>query len=180
MSTHIALLRGINLTGHKKVMMAELRAMVDGLGLGDTRTVLQSGNVVFRGGTKSSARLEHVLEAETEKRLGVRTEVHVRTATEWAAIVEANPFPEEAVSDPGHLVVVAFKGTITPQAVAALQAGITGREIVRGAGRHVYITYPDGIGTSRLTTAVIDRALGARGTARNWNTVLKLAALTSA
>jgi uncharacterized protein (DUF1697 family) len=180
MSTHIALLRGVNLTGHKKVMMAELRAMVDDLGLGGSQTVLQSGNVVFRGGRKSSAALELLLEVETARRLGVETEFHVRTAPEWASVVASNPFPGEAQSDPGHLVVVAFKSAVTAKSVSALQALITGPEIIRGAGRQVYITYPDGIGASRLTTALIDRTLGARGTARNWNTVLKLAALTSA
>jgi uncharacterized protein (DUF1697 family) len=178
-TTHIALLRGVNLTGHKKVLMAELRAMVDDLGLGASQTVLQSGNLVFRGARKSSAALELLLEAETARRLGVETEFHVRTAAEWAAVVAANPFPAEAKTDPSHLVVVAFKTAVTAKAVAALQAGIVGPEIVRGAGRQVYITYPAGIGASRLTTAVIDRTLAARGTARNWNTVLKLAALTS-
>jgi uncharacterized protein (DUF1697 family) len=63
--------------------------------------------------------------------------------------------------------------------VAALQAAIRGREVVRAAGRHAYIVYPDGIGTSRLTVALIERKLGTRGTGRNWNTVLRLADVLS-
>jgi len=64
--------------------------------------------------------------------------------------------------------------------VAALQAAIKGREVVRAKGRHAYIVYPDGIGRSRLTNVMIEKKLGTRGTGRNWNTVLKLAALTGA
>ncbi|PYJ75629.1 MAG: hypothetical protein DME69_14645 [Verrucomicrobia bacterium] len=63
--------------------------------------------------------------------------------------------------------------------VKALQAAITGREVVRAGGKHLYIVYPDGIGRSRLTNAVIDKLLGTRGTGRNWNTVLKLASLAT-
>ena len=105
--------------------------------------------------------------------------IHVRTATEWAAVVAGNPFPDEAKRDPGHLIVFAFKDTLAAAAVKALQAAITGREVVRASGRHAYVVYPDGAGKSRLTPALMDRKLGARGTGRNWNTVLKLAAITS-
>jgi uncharacterized protein (DUF1697 family) len=65
-------------------------------------------------------------------------------------------------------------------AVEALQAAITGREVVRAVGRQAYITYPDGIGDSRLTINVIEKKLGSRGTGRNWNTVLKLGTLAGA
>jgi uncharacterized protein (DUF1697 family) len=65
-------------------------------------------------------------------------------------------------------------------AVRALQAAITGRETVRTWGAHAYLVYPDGVGRSRLTIALIERTLGSRGTGRNWNTVLKLEAATQA
>jgi len=63
--------------------------------------------------------------------------------------------------------------------VAALRAAITGREVVRAAGRHLYIVYPDGMGRSRLTHALIEKLLGTRATGRNWNTVRKLADATA-
>src|SRR5205823_5130806 len=113
--------------------------------------------------------LEKLLEKNLE------AAVFVRTAAEWAKIVARNPFPAEAKSDPGHLIVMLLKDE---KDVAALQAAIVGREIMRADGRQLYIVYPDGQGTSKLTNAVIERKLGTRGTARNWNTVLKLAALT--
>ena len=91
-----------------------------------------------------------------------------------------NPFPGEAERDPGHLVVMILKGETDAGKVAALQEAIKGREVVRGKGRHVYIVYPDGIGRSRLTNALIEKKLGRSGTGRNWNTVLKLGDLAGA
>jgi uncharacterized protein (DUF1697 family) len=180
MTTHIALLRGINVGGNKKVAMADLRELLTQLGFADPRSLLQSGNLVFRSDARKSADLERLLDAETEKRLGLKTEFFVRTAKEWKAVVESNPFPEEAESDPGHLVVMFLKDAPDAESVDALQAAITGREIVRAVGRQAYITYPDGIGDSRLTNAVIEKKLGTRGTGRNWNTVMKLGVLAGA
>lgn len=180
MTVHVALLRGINLAGYKRVSMAELRDLVGDLGLSDARTLLQSGNLVFRSRGRKPAALEKLLESETEQRLGVRTEFFVRTAEQWREIVAGNPFEEEARRDPSHLLVMCLKAVPRAGAVESLRAAIRGRETVRGSGREAYFVYPDGIGRSRLTSAVIEKQLGTSGTARNWNTVLKLAALTYA
>ncbi|MEX0800581.1 MAG: DUF1697 domain-containing protein [Dehalococcoidia bacterium] len=177
MTTHIALLRGINVGGNKTVAMADLRDLLAELGFDDVRSLLQSGNLVFRADDRPNAGLERLLEAETEKRLALRTAFFARTAEEWRAIVAANPFPEEAKSDPGHLVVTVLKDAPDAAAVDALRAAITGPETVRAEGPHLYAVYPEGIGRSRLTLDVIERKLGTRGTARNWNTLVKLGAL---
>jgi uncharacterized protein (DUF1697 family) len=180
MTTHIALLRGVNVGGKAKVAMADLRAMLADLGFGDPRSLLQSGNLVFRSDKLTGAGLERLLEAETEKHLGLNTDFFVRTPEEWEAVIANNPFPEEAERDPSHLVVMFLNKEPEAKDVEALQAAITGREIVRAAGRQAYITYPDGIGDSKLTITVIEKKLGSRGTGRNWNTVLKLRALAGA
>jgi uncharacterized protein (DUF1697 family) len=176
MTTQIALLRAVNLPAHNKVAMAGLRQFLVQLGLTAPRTLLQSGNAVF-GSTMSATATERLLEVEAARRLGLRTDFVVRSAKEWQALMAANPFPDAADRDPAHLVVMCLKARPAPGAVTALQAGITGRETVRAVGRQAYIIYPDGIGNSRLTTATIEKALGTRGTGRNWNTVLKLHAL---
>ncbi len=173
----VALLRAINLPGYKQVSMADLCDWVTKLGFKEAKSLLQSGNLVFRSDTRSTAQLERLLETEAAKRLGLQTDFFVRTAAEWKAIIAANPFPGEAKRDPGHLVVMFLKAAPDPQEVKALQAAIKGREIVRADGREAYIVYPDGIGRSRLTNALIEKKLGTRGTGRNWNTVLKLGAL---
>jgi uncharacterized protein (DUF1697 family) len=176
MTTYIGLLRGINVGGNQMVAMADLREMVTKLGFSDVKTLLQSGNVVFRGARQATAKLERQLEAELEKRLGLNVEIHVRTADEWTAVIGANPFGAEAKKDPGHLLVTCFKAPLDTANVKALQAAITGPEPLRADGRHLYMVFPDGVGNSKANR-IIDKKLAARGTARNWNTVLKLAAL---
>lgn len=179
MTTYIGLLRGINVGGNKMVAMADLREMIAALGFSEVKTLLQSGNVVFRGPTKTPARLEAQLEAALEKRLGMKVDFHVRTADEWKAIVKANPFTAEARKDPGHLLLSCFKAPLDTANVKALQAAITGPEILKADGRHLYMVFPDGVGNSKAAV-LMDRKLAAKGTARNWNTVRKLLALVEA
>lgn len=177
MATCIGLLRAVNLGAHNKISMSDLRNVLTGLGAHDVRTLLQSGNVVFKLAVRTTAGLERQIEGAAVTRLSLSTDVFVRSAEEWKAIIEANPFPREAEEDPSHLLVVPLKATPKPARVTALQRAITGREIVRVHGPCAYIIYPDGIGRSRLTSALIEKHLETRGTGRNWKTVLKLDAL---
>lgn len=179
MTIHIALLRGVNVGGHKQVAMAELRDLCARLGFHDVRSLLQSGNLVFRTDARRGAALERLLETETEKRLGLQTTFFVRTAEQWRAVVARNPFREEARRDPSHLLVMLLKDAPAAGGVEALRAAVTGREVVRAEGREAYLVYPNGIGRSRLTGRLVEKKLGTRGTARNWNTVLKLGALAA-
>ena len=179
-TTNVALLRAINVAGHATVAMSDLRALLAELGFADVRSLLQTGNLVFRGDTPAGAELERRLEAEAAGRLGLRTDFLVRAADEWAAVVERNPLPDVAKQEPSRLVVMFLKQTPDEAAVAALQAAVKGPEVIRAEGRQVYISYPAGIGRSRLTTNLIESKLGTRGTGRNWNTVLKLDALVRA
>ena len=174
MALTIALQRAVNVGG-RKLAMAQLRAMMAELGFADARTLLQSGNLVFEPSKESASKLERKLEAATQERFGLAIDYLVRTAAEWAAIVADNPFPDMARDDPAHLVVMPLKAAPAADRIAALHAAISGHEEVCAIGRELYITYPDGLGTSKLTGAVIERRLAVRGTARNWNTTLKLA-----
>jgi len=174
LTTHIALLRAVNVAGQRQVAMADLRAILEALGCADVRSLLASGNLVFRGAPSSGEALERRLAAEAARRLGLETDFFVRTAAEWRTLVAKNPFREEAERDPGRLVVVVLRDAPAPARVKALQASITGREVVRAVGRQAYVVYPDGQGRSKLTIARIEKGFGTRGTARNWNTVLKL------
>jgi uncharacterized protein (DUF1697 family) len=173
---HVALVRAINVGG-RKLPMADLRAMFEDLGLATCRTLLQSGNVVFDCGRRDERALERLLAVETLARFELTTDYFVRSASEWRAIIAANPFPEEAERDPGHLLVLPLKGSPSQAAAQSLRDAIRGREVIQLRGATLYAYYPDGIGTSKLTLPIIERALDSRGTARNWNTVLKLAAL---
>jgi uncharacterized protein (DUF1697 family) len=109
MTRWVALLRAINVGGHKQVAMADLRDLLTQLGFVDARSLLQSGNLVFRSRARTGAQLERLLEASAAKRLALQTDFFVRTADELKAIVTHNPFSEEGKRDPGHLVVVFLK-----------------------------------------------------------------------
>ena len=176
-STHIALLRGINVGGHRQVGMTDLRNFLSSLGFENPRSLLQSGNVVLESKTRTGAELERFLEAEALKRFEMEIDFFVRTAVEWKSIVRQNPFRKEGEGDPGRLIVHFLKSAADAEDIEALKGDIKGPEIVKAKGRQAYIFYPDGQGRSRLTNAVIERRIG-RATGRNWNTVLKLAILS--
>jgi len=175
--TYIALWRAVNVAGRNMVSMRDLCGMLEGLGMEDVRSLLQSGNVVFRSKSSSAQAVERLIERESQSRIGFETDVFVRSARDWQQIVAHNPFPREAAEDPGHLLMMCLKEAPPRGAADALQRTIVGREVVRTWGAHAYIVYPDGVGRSRLTAVAIEKGLGSRGTGRNWNTVSKLAAL---
>ncbi|MFL5243496.1 MAG: DUF1697 domain-containing protein [Gemmataceae bacterium] len=178
MSTHVALLRGINVGGRNMVAMSDLRGLFKRLGFTDVQSLLQSGNLVFQSDRTAEISLENLLSVETKKLLNVSIDYFVRSREEWDTVVAVNPFPKEAKLDPGHLVVMFLKDAAKATDVKALQSAIQGPETLCCVGKQVYIYYPAGMGKSKLTHSLIEKKLGTRGTGRNWNTVLKLAALT--
>lgn len=174
----VAFLRAVNVGGTGRLPMADLKALAEEIGLAEPKTLLQSGNLVFDAMGKAPAKLESLLESEIKKRFGIETTVMVRNGAALKAVIARNPFPKQAKSDPGFLHVYFLKDKTTVKHVDALRAAIKGPEKVKGDGREVFLFYPDGAGRSKLTNAVIERHLGARGTARNWNTVKKAAEMT--
>ena len=177
METYAAFLRAVNVSGTKRLAMAELRLALEHAGFEQVRSLLQSGNLLFRTARASDAAgLARRVEREIHERLGVQTDVLMRTADELESILERNPFVAEAERDPAHVVVMFLRERATQSSVERLRAAIAGPERVAAGACELYLTYPGGIGESRLTNAAIERALGTRGTARNWNTLRKLAA----
>lgn len=179
MTTYIAFLRGINVGGNRKIPMADLRAFATKLGLENVQTLLQSGNLVFTSPSRSSAALEKTLEAAAAKHFKIGIDFMVRSAKELNEIIARNPMPDQAKNDPSHLLIMFLKAPAKAAGVEAIRATITGPEIVHADGAHLYIDYRDGIGTSKLTGAIIERKLATKATGRNWNTLTKLAALAA-
>ena len=173
LTTHIALLRGINVGGHRSVGMTDLRNFLTELGFDDARSLLQSGNLVFNSKVRTGAELERFLEGEAHDRLSLEVDFIVRTPDEWKSVIRQNPFRKEAERDPGHLVVMFLKSAPDVDDIVALEADIRGPEVVRAKGKQAYIYYPNGQGRSKLTHSILEKRLG-RGTGRNWNTILKL------
>jgi uncharacterized protein (DUF1697 family) len=178
-TTFIALLRAVNVAGTGRVTMDALRTALDRRGFTATRTLLQSGNLVFQTESQDAGSLERRLEDELRSTLGLETVAFVRSFGEWSSLVRGNPFPEAAARDPSHLVLALLRGAPPRKAWEELRAAIRGREQVRGHGREAYVVYPDGIGRSPLTIALIERRLGTLSTMRNWNTVRGLEQLAT-
>ena len=175
MTVHrIVLFRGMN-TGGIRAPVGEQRTMAEALGLGNPRTLMASGNLVVES-DRDPADLEKAIEAETEKRFGRVIETIVRTPSQWAAMMMANPFPDQARDAPSRLLLMVMKDGIKPGAVDALMAFARGDEQVREAGGELWFWHPDGIGQSKMSEKAQPRLIGT-GTARNWNTVNKLAAM---
>ncbi|MES1201485.1 MAG: DUF1697 domain-containing protein [Pseudomonadota bacterium] len=169
MTLQAALLRGVNLGG-RKVIMTELKAVCEGAGCTDVKTLLASGNVVLNSKLKDEA-LEKKLEAAILKGLGLKTDVFVRTHAELEAIIAANPFKTFAKKDPSRFVCYFLRAPFTAAEDAAMEASKRNEEWKPGKGC-LYVTYPDGQADTKLKLPKL-------GTARNWNTVTKLAALTA-
>jgi uncharacterized protein (DUF1697 family) len=176
MKRHIALLRGVNVGGRTKVEMAKLRALAEELGLDAPRTFIASGNLLF-GSDAGRDALETMLEAAIAERFGLETAVMVRTAEEWPSYLAANPFPEAAADEPNRLMLLISKRAPDPAAAAAIGERARDGERVAWAGGALWIHYPGGAGTSRLSPSLVDRLAGSPTTARNWNSAVKIGAL---
>jgi uncharacterized protein (DUF1697 family) len=177
MPTYVGLLRAVNVSGTGALDMAGLRRSLEDCGLEGVRSWIQSGNVVFRSPRSDSASIEATIEAQLAQDHDLATDVFVRSAADWRAAIDRNPYAGEARDDPARLTLLTLKDAPSPDAWAGLRSAIVGREKVLGGRRHGYIYYPDGQGRSKFTLKLIESRLGTRGTVRNWNTVRKLAEL---
>jgi uncharacterized protein (DUF1697 family) len=173
--TYVAFLRAVNVGGRNAVPMAALRRLLETLGYTDVRTYLRSGNAVF-GAAAGEAAVAEALAASVSAELGVTVGVSVRSADELAGTVDANPFPS-AAQEPKSLHVVFLPAPPAASRWARLDASRYAPEELATVGRDVYLHLPDGIGRSKLASAV-GRAFP-DGTARNWQTVTALAAMTA-
>lgn len=173
---HVALLRGINLAGRRRVPMAQLRELLTERGYDDIRTHLQSGNVVLRAPV-GAARLEQDLAEAIETEFGFAVPVVVRSAAQLAAVIATEPFGA-VVTEP-RLYQVSFLAGPAPEGTEERLRGIaTPAERVEVRGQEIYSWHPDGVGRSKLAGALGDRAIGVITTTRNFRTVRALAQLS--
>ena len=163
---YVALLRAVNVGGTGKLPMAELKAMCESIGFAGVRTYIASGNVVFGSSLKEAA-VKVALEQRLAVYAGKPVGVLVRTAAEMADVAAANPFPEE----PGNRVVAIFLDAPPPKNALTDVRGQTGERLALGR-REIYVHYGDGMADSRLAIKA-----AAQGTARNMNTVARLAVM---
>ena len=185
MPTHVALLRGINVGGHNKVPMAELRQVVASLGHTDVTTYIQSGNVVFSAAETDTATLAAALEDAIASAFGTQVRVVVLSRDELAQVMRDNPYSGEP--NPRAVHAIFLSGPPGPELadqVAAAQQQVAqqgSHDTAEIIGQTIFLQTPDGYGRSDLAAALVK--IGQRktdqvaGTARNWATVTKLAAM---
>jgi uncharacterized protein (DUF1697 family) len=172
----VALLRGINVGGHRKLPMADLRGLLEGLGYRDVATYIQSGNAVFTADADEPAIAEAISSAILD-RFDFEVPVVARSADEIAAIAASHPLGE-GEPDEAKLHVMFLDEPPTTDRIADLDAASFAPDEATLDGRELYIHYAEGAGRSKLTTDAVERALGVAATARNWRTVRKLAEMT--
>jgi uncharacterized protein (DUF1697 family) len=170
---YVVLLRGINLGRARQVAMPRLREVLADRGHEAVRTHLRSGNVLLDSPLAETALADDV-RGVIEQEFGFDVPVVVRSAAEVAAVVAGDPFASVA-TDPARYLVTFLAEPPPPDKVDALPAADAGAYLVRG--RELYLWLPDGIQNTPLASWKWDRLLGVPGTARNWNTVTKLAEL---
>lgn len=171
MTHRIILFRGMN-TGGVRAPVGEQRAMAEAMGLKNPRTLLASGNLVVES-DRDPAGLETDIEHEMERRFGVKVAAMVRTPEQWAGLIAANPFSDEAAEHPSRMVAMVMKDGIRAGALEACRALAEGGEAVEAVGDVLYFWFPNGQGESGIFKKAAPKILG-MGTGRNWNTVLKL------
>ena len=176
-SAFIALLRGINVGGHNKVPMLELRTLCGDLGWEDVESYIQSGNLVFRAAGRATD-LEGVLERAIERRFDLSVPVLVRPAADWPGYVGDNPFPRASKEEPNLVMLALSKKPPRKDAVDRLRERAADGERIQQVGDALWIHYAGGSGRSKLSPSVLDRLAGSPVTTRNWRTVLKLDEMT--
>ena len=176
-TSYVALLRGINVGGRNKVPMQTLRELIAGMGGADVRTHLQSGNAVFTHREEDPQALAAQLEQAIAEELGLSISCLVRTAADLRRVIEANPFPMEGI-DGSRFLVVFLSGPPPLDKLATLDPALYEPDTFRSGEKEIYAHFPDSIRDSKLATRFTDRWLGLTASARNWNTVVKLSALS--
>lgn len=177
-TTYVALLRGVNVGGHAKVAMEDLRRLFQALGHTDVTTYIQSGNVVFRSASDDPTQVAADIEAAMVRDIGVAATVVLRRRDELARVAARNPFlADEADVTKLHVAFLAEEPDEPRAAGLTVPAGEPNELSL--AGREVYLRYPYGTGRSKLSNTYLEKRLGVAATMRNWRTVTKLAELAA-
>jgi uncharacterized protein (DUF1697 family) len=177
MTTLIALLRGINIGGNHPLPMKDLSALLEGIGMRDVRTYIQSGNVVFRCDLKNKAALAAKISSAIETRHGFAPQVLLLDAAELRKAIADNPYPE-AEADPKSLSLLFLAEAPQHPDLKSLEAIKTASERFKLVGKVFYLHAPEGFGRSKLA-AQAEKLLGVAASGRNWNTVCKLAEMVA-
>jgi uncharacterized protein (DUF1697 family) len=179
MPTYIAMLRGINVGGNKRVEMSRLRESCEGLGFERVRTYIQSGNVIFRAGKGSTSTVARRMEEMLLADFGFAVSVIARTSKEMGDAIQNNPFlKKDKGIDSTKLHITFLSQAPLPAELKKLEILAAKSEQLRCRGREIYLYLPDGYGRTKLANNAIEKVLSSTATTRNWNTVNRLYTLS--
>jgi uncharacterized protein (DUF1697 family) len=179
MSSYVAMLRGINVSGSKPLKMQALRASFEALGSTNVRTYVQSGNVVFAAQDRTAAPLASKIAARIKREYGYDVPTLVLGAAELARVVDENPFLAKKDADPTKLHVTFLATAPAAAGLKKMEGVASGRDEFRCLRTSIYLHCPDGYGNTKLHNNAFERALGVGATTRNWKTVTTLAAMAA-
>src|SRR5271163_258474 len=180
MSVIISMLRGVNVGGHNKIKMDQLRAVYESLGFRDAQTYIQSGNVVSRADKRDPGTACTRIEKGIERHFGFRPSVIVRTASELREVIVRNPFAKRSGMDASRLLVAFLAGSPAADALDKVLKIKCEPQELRVSGRELFIYFPNGLARPTLPMATVERTLKIAFTGRNWNTVRKLLEMAEA
>jgi uncharacterized protein (DUF1697 family) len=170
----ISLLRAINLAGHRQLKMETLRHLYESLGFEQVQSYVQSGNILFSTADRDLVGIAARIRKAIEESAGFAPDVILRSRRDLEKVVSRNPFAGRTDIPPNKLLVTFFDSDPDKKAVAAVNAMKISPEEFRVIGRELYVHFPAGAGRSKFPAAAISKTLNVSGTARNWNTILKL------
>ncbi len=176
---YISILRGINVSGQKKIKMADLKALYEELGFASVITYIQSGNVIFESNDDKD-HLKLRIEKAIEEKYGFYVPVDIRTNQEIEQIINYCPYEEAGIEENGTKILVTFLlSTPSSAKVDEIKKYVVPPERLTVHGSEVYLYCPNGYGRSKLSNVFLENKLGVRATTRNWKSVQKLYELST-
>jgi uncharacterized protein (DUF1697 family) len=178
MTTFISILRGINVSGQKKILMADLRALYEKLGFKNVQTYIQSGNVVFDyAEDKNNLAIAEMIEHSIEQEYEFQVPVLVKQAHDLISTIKNNPFTDEAKADPSRIAVTFLKSQPTSESLLKLEGVDFPPDRFIIDALNIYIHCPVSYGNSKLSNNFFERKLKVKATSRNWKTINMLAVM---
>jgi len=172
MGQYISFLRGVNMTGHNSLKMADLSSLYINLGYSDALTYIQSGNVIFSSQEKSSEpEIALKIEKEILKEFSYVVPVMIRTAKELQSLFSVNPYLAEKNFEPSKMAVIFLHEKVTDGQIQKVKGIDYPPDKFKILGREIFIFCPNGFGRTKLYTNFFEKKMGVIGTARNWKTI---------
>jgi uncharacterized protein (DUF1697 family) len=170
----VAFLRGVNMAGHNKIIMADLKKLFVSLGYKDAETYIQSGNIVFSDSGELPEAIESKIENAIRKKLGLEIAALVRTADDLSVILRANPYINSSGSDHAKIAALLLKDMPTDSQISKMDGIAYPPDEYFISGKEIFIHCPDGFGRTKLYTNFFEKKMKVIGTARNWNSMTVL------